>query len=186
MLIVELAAPAGANFDRAMSVHEPAGLALREWRPFAEQGDIEARVGLGALHRHELGAVESPDEAKAWYQRADHQGDAWSGFELDTIEREPPPVEPETAPTEQAGDRFRVQLGAYHSADRADKAWEQLRAAHPDLLGGLGVAIMHTDLGTEEAAINRLVVGPFKTKAAAQALCARLKQRSVDCFVPRP
>ena len=68
----------------------------------------------------------------------------------------------------------------------ADEAWEQLRAAHPDLLGSLRAAIMHTDTGTEEAAINRLVVGAFDTKTAAQELCARLKQRNVDCFVPRP
>ena len=44
---------------------------------------------------------------------------------------------------------------------------------------------MHTDQGTEEAAINRLVVGAFETKTAAQELCARLKRRNVDCFVPR-
>ncbi len=186
VLIVELAAPAGAHFDRAMSVYEPADFALREWRPFAELGDAEAQVGLAALYRHEPGIAKSHDEAEAWYQRADHQGDSWSRFRLDAIEREPPPAKPEVATTEQAGGRFVVQLGAYRRPDRADKAWEQLRAAHPDLLGGLGAAIMHTDLGTEEAAINRLVVGAFETKAAAQELCARLKQRNVDCFVPRP
>ena len=185
-LVVCLAAPAGADFDRAMSVYEPADFALREWRPFAEQGDAEAQVGLAALYRNELGVAESYDEAKAWYQRAAHQGDARSWFQLDAIEREPPPAEPEAATTEQAGGCFGVQLGAYRRPDGADKAWEQLRAAHPDLLGGLGAAIMHTDLGTEEAAINRLVVGAFETKAAAQELCARLKQRNVDCFVPRP
>ena len=185
-LIVESAAPAGAEFDRAMSVNEPTEFANREWMPFAEQEDAEPQVGLAALYRHQPGVAESRGDSDASYQRADHLGDAWPQFQLDAIEREPPPTEPEVATTERADGRFGVQLGAYRRPDRADMAWEQLRAAHPDLLGGLGAAIMYTDLGTEEAAINRLVVGRFETKAAAQELCARLKQRNVDCFVPRP
>lgn len=184
VLIVGLAMPAWAN------------LALREWPPLAEPGGAEAR---------------------APHQSAGHQGGSEAHFELDAIEREAPPVEPEAAPTEAAGGeaqalpqgadhlgdsgsrfelgaierepaggRFGVQLGAFRRAGRADVAWEQLRAAHPDLLGGLGAVILYTEQGSEAAAVNRLVAGGFETKAAAQHLCDRLKQRGVDCFVPRP
>ena len=182
--LVVLSAPAWADYQAGKRGDYAA--ALKEFRPLAEQGDAEGQVGLASLYRYEPGVAESHDEAKAWSQRADHQGNTWSRFQLDAIEREPPLVEPEAATTEQAGGRFGVQLGAYRRPDRADKAWQQLRAAHPDLLGGLRAAIMYTDLGTEEAAINRIVVGAFETKAAAQELCALLKRRNVDCFVPRP
>ncbi len=199
-LVVGLAAPTGADIAGDMPVDERGDFARREWGPFAERGDAEAR--LAALDRRGPGAAESRDEAKARYRHAAHQGDA--RFHLDAIEREPPPAgsEPATtgpatsspasaepagpAQTAPGGGRFGVQLGAFRRRDRADKAWEQLRAAHPGLLGGLGSSIIHTDLGAEPAAVYRLVAGAFETKAAAQELCARLRQRDVDCFVPRP
>ena len=165
--LVILSAPAWTDVPAGTDAYMRAGyaVALKEFRPFAEQGDAETQ---------------------ACYQIASHQIDYGPRFKLDVIEREPSPAGPEAAPTERAGGRFGVQLGAYHRPGGADEAWEQLRAAHPDLLGSLRAAIMHTDTGTEEAAINRLVVGAFDTKTAAQELCARLKQRNVDCFVPRP
>ena len=165
VLIVVLTAPAGADVDRAMTVDEPAALAIGDWR---------RSIGPGFA------------KAKALYQLADHQGNAWSRFQLDTIEREPHLAEPEMAVIEPAGGRFGVQLGAFRQADSADVAWQQLSTAHPDLLGGLGVANMYTEMGIGEAAFNRLVVGAFETKAAAQELCDRLRQRDVDCFIPRP
>ena len=163
--LVVLSAPAWADYQAGTDAYMRDGYAaaLKEFRPFAEQGGAEAQ---------------------AWHQIAGHLVDYGPRFNLDTIERELTPADEAT--TEHAGGRFGVQLGAYHRPDGAGKAWEQLRAAHPDLLGSLRVAIVHTDLGTEEAAINRLVVGAFETKTAAQELCDRLKQRNVDCFVPRP
>ncbi len=201
-LVVGLAAPTGADIDGDTPVDERGGFARREWAPFAERGAAEARIGLAALDRRGAGAAESRDEAKARYRHAAHQGDA--RFHLDAIEREPPPAESEAATTGPAtsspasaepagsaqtapgGGRFGVQLGAFRRRDRADKAWEQLRAAHPGLLGGLGSSIILIDLGAAAAAVYRLVAGAFETKAAAQELCARLRQRDVDCFVPRP
>ncbi len=167
VLLVVLSAPAWADYQAGTDAYTRGdyAAALRDFRPFAEPGDAEAQ---------------------AWNEIASHQSNYAPHFKLDAIEREPPPAGPEEAPTELAGGRFGVQLGAYRRPDRADKAWEQLRAAHPDLLGSLRAAIMHTELGSEGAANNRLVVGAFETKTAAQELCDRLKQRNVDCFVPRP
>lgn len=201
-LVVGVAAPAGAGIAGDTPVDERGDFARRAWSPFAEPGAAEAWIGLAALDRHGPGAEESRDEAKARYRHAAHQGD--TRFDLDAIEREPPPAGSEPAPTEPAtsspasaepagpaqtapgGGRFGVQLGAFRQRDRADKAWEQLRTAHPGLLGGLGSSIIHTDLGAEAAAVYRLMAGAYETKAAAEELCARLEQRDVDCFVPRP
>lgn len=199
-LVVGVVAPTGA--DIAVPVDGRSEFARRAWGPFAGRADAAARIGIAALDRHGPGAAESRDEAKARYRHAAHQGD--TRFHLDAIEREPPPAgsgaattgpatsppasaePPSPAQTAPGGGRFGVQLGAFRRPDRADKAWEQLRAVHPGLLGGLGSSIIHTDLGAEAAAVYRLVAGAFETKAAAQELCDRLKQRDVDCFVPRP
>ena len=51
--------------------------------------------------------------------------------------------------------------------------------------GGLEAAYLRTELADDGGVVFRLVAGAFETKAAG-ALCARLKQREVDCFVPRP
>ena len=81
------------------------------------------------------------------------------------------------------GGRFGVQLAAYRMRHGAEVEWETLRAAHPDLLGGLNATLQPVDLGAEKGVVHRLVVGSFETKVTARAFCAQLKQRSVDCFV---
>ena len=165
--LVALSAPAWAGNQAGTDAYMRGDYAsaLKELRPFAEPAGAEVQ---------------------GWHQIAGHLVDYGPRFNLDEIERDPPSAGSEAAPTEHMSGRFGVQLGAYHRPANADKSWGQLRDAHPDLLGDLGAAIMYTDLGTEEAAINRLVVGAFETKAAAQELCDRLKRRNVDCFVPRP
>ncbi len=165
--LVALSAPAWADYAAGTNAYLRDGYAaaFKAYRPFAEP------AGADAL---------------AWPQIAGHLVDYGPRFKLDAIEREPPSVGSEAASTDHVSGRFGVQLGAFRRPDGADKAWDQLRDAHPDLLGDLGAAIMYTDLGSEEAAINRLVVGVFETKAEAQELCSLLKQRNVDCFVPRP
>ena len=83
------------------------------------------------------------------------------------------------------GGRFGVQLAAYRMRHGAEVEWETLRAAHPDLLGGLNATLQPVDLGAEKGVVHRLVVGSFETKVTARAFCAQLKQRNVDCFVQR-
>ena len=84
-----------------------------------------------------------------------------------------------------AEDDFVVQLAAHRRAESADAAWLRLREAHPDLLGGLKPAVRPANLGGDAGIVYRLVAGPLPTKARARDLCARLRERNVDCFVPR-
>ena len=104
-----------------------------------------------------------------------------------------PPSESVAAPAEPVasakpvtgGGRFGVQLAAYRLRHGAEMEWQTLRAAHADLLGGLDATLQPADLGAEMGVVYRLVVGSFETKVTARSLCAQLKQRNVDCFVPR-
>ncbi|MCH9020750.1 MAG: hypothetical protein IIA73_10360 [Proteobacteria bacterium] len=87
-LVVGVAAPTGAGI--AVPVDGRGDFARRAWGPFAEPGAAEARIGLAALDRRGPRLAESRDEAKARYRHAAHQGD--TRFDLDAIEREPPPA----------------------------------------------------------------------------------------------
>ena len=77
-----------------------------------------------------------------------------------------------------------MQLAAHRSRQGAATAWDMLRADQAELLGAFDPAFIKTPLA-DGGVVYRLVVGSFTTKAEADGLCARLKQRSVDCFVPR-
>ena len=188
----------GVMYGKGEGVPQDYVAAVKWYRKAAEQGDAVAQSILGVMYGLGEGVPQDYVQAHMWFNLAVAQGDERARGGREVVERIMTPDqiteaqqlasewEPKKATTGQAGGRFGVQLGAYYRLDLADKAWEQLRAAHPDLLGSLRAAILHTDMGTEKAAINRIVVGAFETKTAAQELCARLKQRNVDCFVPRP
>jgi cell division septation protein DedD len=100
-----------------------------------------------------------------------------------------PPPEPEKQFREPKGEdekSYKVQLAAARSPGQANSEWTRLRGKHPDLLGKLEHAVVKTDLGPGKGVFYRLYTGPLGGKAAARALCAKLAQRKVDCFVVRP
>ena len=93
----------------------------------------------------------------------------------------PPAPDAETS----TGERFVIQLAAFRRPAATDEAWRRLHDAHPDLLGRLGPAVRPTDPGGDKDVLYRLVAGPLPSEADARKLCARLRERDVDCFVPR-
>jgi cell division septation protein DedD len=100
-----------------------------------------------------------------------------------------PPPEPEKPfrePKSEDEKSYKVQLAAARSPGQANSEWTRLRGKHPDLLGKLEHAVVKTDLGPGKGVFYRLYTGPLGGKAAARALCAKLAQRKVDCFVVRP
>ena len=100
-----------------------------------------------------------------------------------------PPPEPEKPFREPKGEdekSYKVQLAAARSPGQANSEWTRLQGKHPDLLGKLEHAVVKTDLGPGKGVFYRLYTGPLGDKAAARALCAKLAQRKVDCFVVRP
>lgn len=100
-----------------------------------------------------------------------------------------PPPEPEKPFREPKGEdekSYKVQLAAARSPGQANSEWTRLRGKHPDLLGKLEHAVVKTDLGPGKGVFYRLYTGPLGGKAAARALCAKLAQRKVDCFIVRP
>ena len=79
---------------------------------------------------------------------------------------------------------FRIQLGAFLIAENAPAVWRRLRAAQPDLLGGLRPRVQRAARG--ERVFHLLHVGPLANTEVAKALCAALTARGVDCLVVKP
>ena len=57
-------------------VKEDYATALREWKPFAEQGHAGAQVRLGLMYEYGDGVPQDDKTALKWYRLAVEQGDA--------------------------------------------------------------------------------------------------------------
>jgi len=117
-------------------------------------------------------------------------------------ERAPPPaaskVVPKSPGSQVAADagggrarpdprgRYRIQLAAVRTAERAEKEWVLLKARYPDLLRTMTLFVVRADLGPPKGVFYRLRAGPIPTEADAKALCQLLAQRKVSCLVVRP
>lgn len=88
------------------------------------------------------------------------------------------PVAAATGTPTAAGDSaWRVQVGAFSSADRAASAWSQLQAASGQILASLKPVYQPA------GAMTRLQIAGFQDKSAAQSTCARLQNQKQTCFV---
>lgn len=106
---------------------------------------------------------------------------------------EPAATSAEAAAPEQAAEpaqtaattgAFRIQLAAVKSSDAAKTAWTKLTKSHPDVLGGLKLNV--AKVNRAEGALYRIRAGMFADRAAAEAACAKLKQKNQDCLVVAP
>ena len=80
---------------------------------------------------------------------------------------------------------YRVQLGAYRSAEAAEGDWVRFSTREESLLGSLDHLIVRADLGSK-GIYYRLQAGPLDGPGAARAMCNRLQQRKLACLVVRP
>ncbi len=96
----------------------------------------------------------------------------------------PPAPQPTPAPSPTGG-LYRIQLIAVSSQEQASAAWDQLRRRNPGVLGNLTPVVSRVDLQGGQV-LHRLRAGDFATPEAAQAACAQLRARDVDCVTVRP
>ena len=76
---------------------------------------------------------------------------------------------------------FAVQLAAFKDKAAAERAWEDLKKRYPNLLAPVTPIIQPADVrGTQ---MFRVRAGGLATKAAANQLCARLKEHGQDCVL---
>lgn len=111
-------------------------------------------------------------------------------------EPDPIPVEePYSAPTQEPSyptasgydwdNSFVLQLGAFSSRERAEKAWDTYSEGNEDVMAGArsNVLAKTTSAGAQVYALR---AGPFRTREDATAVREALKGRGVDSFVVAP
>lgn len=82
--------------------------------------------------------------------------------------------------TMAASGTYVLQIGAYKSETEANAAWIAFQRKHP-LVGGYATDIQKADLGSK-GIWYRLRIGSFDNRAAAGALCDKLKADGGNCF----
>ena len=94
----------------------------------------------------------------------------------------PVPLQPASIEAPLAGGVM-VQLTAARTAVAAEAEWARLQRRHGDVLGDLEGFVMEVDLGAGKGVVHRLQLGPLPDRAAAERLCATLKDRGQDCLL---
>jgi cell division septation protein DedD len=80
---------------------------------------------------------------------------------------------------EPVGGPWKVQLGAFGTADRARDRWKQLTAK-------VTVLARYDQHIAAAGTVQRLQAGGISSRAAAQALCAKVRSAGSDCLVIAP
>ena len=83
-LCLMLATPAWAGFDEGAAAYERGdyAMALREFRPLAQQGHAHAQFYLGSMYDKGQGVARDDAKAVKWYRKAAEQGLAEAQFNL--------------------------------------------------------------------------------------------------------
>lgn len=84
------AAPVSAgDFKTGLTAYQKRdyAIALREWTPLAEKGDVDAQHNLGHMYRLGKGVSKDYVEAADWYLRAATQGAADAQYNIGLMHR---------------------------------------------------------------------------------------------------
>jgi len=84
LLCLVIGLPVQADFQSGMAAYKRGDFeeALRQWRPLAEEGRVEAQFNLGLLYYHGKGVAADPAEAHAWYLKAAEGGYARAQYRV--------------------------------------------------------------------------------------------------------
>ncbi|MAF50130.1 MAG: SPOR domain-containing protein [Rhodospirillales bacterium] len=74
-----------------------------------------------------------------------------------------------------------LHVGSWRSEQGANRAWTQLRRVYRSVFSKMRPEISRVNLGRGKGVFFRLIIGPFKTQAAARKACSTLKRRRQYC-----
>ncbi len=187
----KMEAPAGA---------EPGGAAAAKAKAAAKEkaGETETKAGEAAakgkaLDRDALAAKmeavtkeAGKDTTPAAPAKAEEGTRAADGTKPEPAAKPDAGSKTPAAPKQTAGKAadggFHVQLGSSRLKDRAEAEAKRLNGLHASVLGEAKISAVRADLG-ERGIYYRLWAGPFADRAAAEALCGKLKARKQGCLV---
>ena len=77
---------------------------------------------------------------------------------------------------------FRIQIASMTNPEAANIEWSRRSEQHKDILGELTLIVNRAEI-VGKGTFYRVQAGPLPNRAAANALCDKLKQRKVGCLV---
>lgn|GEM_PF-1456694 len=184
--------------------------AERFYRQAAERGHMAAQLNLGTLYYFDPSGQPNYEQARHWWQQAAQQGDATAAYQLALLYLnggdQPPDAEqalhwmgkaksaghPDAAAAleqmralEGQGEQsYTVQLGSFSDLGAAQSAGKRFRDSASEVLGGLTIQI-NPARTADGKMLYRVHTGQFIERTGADALCERLRGRSLTCFVAR-
>ncbi|MGV8996021.1 MAG: SPOR domain-containing protein [Parvibaculaceae bacterium] len=93
-----------------------------------------------------------------------------------------PVVNDAPASENQTSGRYKLQLGAFRSADIAAAEWKRIGGKMKKLTDEMSYTVEQADLG-ERGTYFRLQAGSFKTASDAKSKCSEFTAQKVDCIV---
>ena len=84
LLIILIGTPAFADFQKGLDAANRGDFAtaLKEWKPLAEQGNVEAQLNLGSMYANGKGVAQDYKAAIKWFKLAAGQGYADAQYNL--------------------------------------------------------------------------------------------------------
>jgi hypothetical protein len=143
-----------ANYEKGFQAFQKGvyKVALAEWVPLAEQGDIDSQNTLAALYKFGLGVKKNPEQAVKWYRLSAEQGDAAGQYGLGTM--------------------YAAGEGVLQDHDAALK-WYNLAAAQGDVAAQFNLGVMYDNgqgvLENDETAVKWYTLSATQGLAEAQA-----------------
>ena len=92
---------------------------------------------------------------------------------------------PANAPKSGVVNGWKIQLAALRSEAEVQSDWARRQAKLPSLLGNLTLHIESVEV-KGKGTFYRMQAGPLSDKAAADALCGKLKAEKMDCLSVKP
>ena len=84
------------------------------------------------------------------------------------------------------GGKYYLQIGSYKDMPLAEKGWHIIQSQNIALLDDVEPVYHHADLGDKGGVHYRLQIGGFADRPRMMNLCATLRDRNFDCFMPAP
>lgn len=75
-----------------------------------------------------------------------------------------------------------VQLGSFRELEAAKAEWRRVRGRYPDILVSPSAHVKRADI-PGKGLYQRLMVGPYATRADAETVCNLLRSRGQACFI---
>ena len=157
---------------------QPVRQTLREAKPESDAVTNDVNNAKIANDAAEASTEEESAEAKPTEE------DVTTPAPTEPAAMEPPTPEPVAEITEPPKPvaNFRVQVGALRDPAAAEKEWQRLQKAFPDVLKNLGVWIEKVDLGAR-GIFHRIQAGPL-TREEATEVCDKMNEaRAGGCII---